>query len=206
MKRIKVGEKDHLEVSNINKRIQDSKSILDNSIPVIRALIGRFDNDMLFDIITGGNNIRNELETAMMNDIEKLSSIIMKDEFRNKLRNALISYDETAKAMLVAVNNISDIIPIQNWCIQDDTARINDYDKIIEEVTSVYITNEKGIALYRRLEDIVKELNSISDIASYYKVFAVSSPINKGFINADPHGKYSINGVLTANVVKEVYK
>lgn len=207
MKRIKVGEKDYHAVADINNRIQASKKILDSSIPVIKALIGRFDSEILSDIIAGGNNTRNELETAMLNDIEKLSSVIMKDEFRNKLRNALSSYDETAKAIIVAVNNTSDIIPDQNWCVENDLALIKDYNKIIEEITSIYITGDKGIELYKRLEDIVKELNSITAISKIYNVVAVgNTPMQRGFVNIDANGVYSINGVLTANVVKEVYK
>lgn len=207
MKRIKVGEKDYHAVADINNRIQTSKKILDGSIPVIKALIGRFDTEVLADIITGGNNTRNELETAILNDIEKLSSVIMKDEFRNKLINALISYDETAKAIVASVNNISDIIPVQNWCVVDDTARINDYEKIVEEITSIYIAGDKGIELYKRLEDIVQELNNVTAISKIYNVVAVGNPpMQRGFVNIDANGVYSINGVLTANVVKEVYK
>lgn len=207
MKRIKVGKKDYHAVADINNRIKASKKMLDSSISVIEALIGRFDTEVLADIITGGNSVRNELETAMLNDIEKLSSVIMKDEFRYKLRNALSNYDEAAKAILVAVNNISDIIPIQNWCIVDSTARIKDYDRIVEELTSIYITGERGIELYKRLEDIVKELNSITEISKIYNVLAVGNPpMKRGFIDIDTKGVYSLNGVLTANVVKEVYK
>lgn len=207
MKRIKVGEKDHFQVKDINDRIRASKNVLDSSIPVIKAITGTFDTEVLHDIIGGTNNTRNELETAMLNDIEKLSSVIMKDELKNKLKIALSRYDEAAKAIIVAVNNISDIIPAQNWCVENDLVLIKDYNKIVEEITSIYITGDKGIELYKRLEDIVKELNNITAISKIYNAVAVGNPpMQRGFVNIDANGVYSINGVLTANVVKEVYK
>lgn len=207
MKRIKVGKKDHYQVNNINKRIQTSKEILDSSVPVIKALIGRFDTEVLSDIITGGDNFRNELEASMLSDIEKLSSVIMRDEFKAKLKDALNSYDETAKGIREAISKLADIIPAQNWCIVDDTARIENYNKIIEELTSVYIAGDKGIELYKRLENIVNELNSITEISKKYNIVAVSnSPMQRGFVGSDLKGVYSLNGVLTANYVKEVYK
>lgn len=170
-------------------------------------MIGRFDTEVLSDIIARSGNARRELEESITNDINKLSSVIMREELKTKLVDVLSTYDGASRSIFSVVNQMSDIIPAQNWYVENDSAHIQDHDKIIEESTSIYIIGEKGIALYNRLQDIAKELNSINELSQKYNIVAVGNPpVMRGFINIDEKKIYNINGLLTANLVKEVYK
>lgn len=209
MKKIKVAEISASDKYRIEQSIFKTKKNIDNLISPITAITGRFDTGILLDVLTGGNNTRNEIERTALNDIENLSSIIMKDEFKNKLKTALCDFDNISKGMIEAALSITDVIPVTSWVIKDDKAFVYDYDNLIDKVTSIYITNTRGIELYNRMQEIAKELNSLNELSKKYQIAPVN--INRGFISINPDGytsnvSYSINGELIANYVKEVFK
>lgn len=204
MKRIKVAELTGYDRSYIDKSINDTYNLLSSSIVEIKTLTGRIDTEILQDILTNGGNTRNELESTMLSDIDKLSSVLMKDEFRGKLKNALVTFDKTASLMINSASSSSAIIPIENWVVEDNEIRVKDYDKLLEEAVSVYITGEKEIELYQRAKKLEKELNSLNETLQKYSVSTVRVlPQQQGLIFYDGK-KYEIDEHLAAKIVKEV--
>lgn len=208
MKQIKVAEISASDKYRIEQSILKTKKNIDNLISPITAIIGRFDTGILLDVLTGGNNTRNEIERTALNDIENLSSIIMKDEFKNKLKTALSDFDNISKGMIEAASGIEDIIPIRSWVVEDGAVLVNDYGNLIDSAVSIYITNPKGIELYNRMQEMTKELNSLNELSKKYQITPVN--IHRGFVSINPDGytsnvSYSVNGELIASYVKEVF-
>lgn len=207
MKRIKVGEIASIDRSGIDRRVGMAQTTLNDSISIVKRLIGRMDTAILQDVLTNGGKTRKELEQTMLDDINKLSSVLMKDEFRNRLKEALNSFDKISVEMVKSISSVTDIVPITNWIVEKDKVYIMDWDKLYEEATAVYIAGDKSIELYNRLKELTNELNSINKLISMHNTTTVQHPpLQRGLIWLDTNKEYKLNGNLTANIVKEVFK
>lgn len=165
-----------------------SKAIHDNLFSVCHRLTGLLpeikefvilDNETFKDILKGGVKTKKKIKDELNAEIEGIKILVFKKEIELKAKGIISSFDNL-------ISRISDIlsvgVPVELFLLEGNNIVLDEkiLGPLIEEATSIYISEEKDIKLYELCNEIQPKIREVFElIQSYWNISLFEHEKNK---------------------------
>lgn len=198
MTKIKIGKVDEYDYHSIAEK---GVSKMEKLIPVLQQAISNVDTSVLQDILTGKGKTRKELEQSIQEEIKRVAIPAMKQRLQSELTTVLNNFDKAVQELIKEAQTII-FIPVENYVIENSRIAVIDYNELIDEACTVYITDQEDINTYNLAKEVVEKLNELNKRVTPLHFHAVTGMLGQGIIDFSIENQYIVNSNRIASFQK----
>lgn len=189
MTKIKIGKVDEYDYHAIAEK---GASKMQQLIPVLQQAVSSVDTSVLQDILTGKGKTRKELEQSIQEEIKRVTIPAMKQRLQSELTTVLNNFDKAVQELIKEAQTIT-FIPVENYVIENSRIAVIDYNELINEACTVYITDQEDVETYNLAKEVTEKLNELNKRVAPLHFHAVTGMLGHGIIDFSIENQYSVN-------------